>query len=181
MKDLGTINLLPIAFAARSPRFVSNFPDGSDQLWMADVKACRDGGCEVFEEVLFVESNGTAFIYGIEFEDGYPKGLKPDLALKQQSFIQFLRDETRRDNDALGLTALIFRGHEYSTECKATAAYIAARGTSLVMGVGYRDNGGKYELIGLDPEEDSWLESARSTLSFDELGQPDSRSPILRR
>jgi len=98
----------PIAFAAKNARFVSNFPQGPDELWMADLKACRhDVQCEVFEDILFVESNGTAFIYGVEFEDGYPKGLKPDLALKQQSFIQFLRDETRRDNDALGLTALI--------------------------------------------------------------------------
>ena len=140
---------------------------------MADLKACRHGvPCEVFEDILFVESNGTAFIYGIEFEDGYPKGLKPELALKQQSFIQFLRDETRRDNDALGLTALIFTGHEYATESMATAAYIAARETVLVMGVGYRDNGGKYDLISLDASEDGWLESARSTLPFDELGQP---------
>jgi len=40
------------------------------------------------------------------------------------------------------------------------------------MGVGYRNNDGKYELIGIDPEEDSWLESARSILPFDELCQP---------
>lgn len=140
---------------------------------MADLKACRhDVQCEVFKDILFVESNGTAFVFGIEFENGYPEGLKPDLALKQQSFIQFLRDETRRDNDALALTALIFTGHGYSTEGKATAAYIAARGASLVLGVGYRDNDGKYELIGLDPQEDSWLESARTILPFDELCQP---------
>ena len=176
MSDMSHLNMNfgavrpPIAFAAKNARFVSNFPQGSDELWMADLKACRhDVQCEVFEDILFVESNGTAFVYGIEFEDGCPKGLKPDLALKQQSFIQFLRDETRRDNDALGLAALIFTGHEYSTEGKATAAYIAARGASLVMGVGYRNNDGKYELIGLDPEEDSWLESARSILPFDEL------------
>lgn len=163
----------PIAFAAKNARFVSNFPQGPDELWMADLKACRhDVQCEVFEDILFVESNGTALIYGIEFEDGYPKGLKPELALKQQSFISFLRHETRRDNDALGLTALIFTGHEYSTEGKASAAYIAARDTALLMGVGYRNNDGKYELIALDPEEDSWLESARSILPFDELGQP---------
>ena len=179
MSDMNHLNMNvgavrpPIAFAAKNARFVSNFPQGSDELWMADLKACRhDVQCEVFEDILFVESNGTAFVYGIEFEDGYPQGLKPELALKQQSFIQFLRDETRRDNDALGLAALIFTGHEYSTEGKATAAYIAARGVSLVMGVGYRNNDGKYELIGLEPEEDSWLESARSILPFDELCQP---------
>ncbi len=39
---------------------------------LADLKAWRhDVQCEVFEDILFVESNGTAFIYGIEFEDGY--------------------------------------------------------------------------------------------------------------
>lgn len=163
----------PISFAAKNARFVSNFPQGPDELWMADLKACRHGvQCEVFEDILFVESNGTAFIYGIEFEDGYPKGLKPEPALKQQSFIQFLRDETRRDNDALGFTALIFTGHEYATEGKATAAYIAARDTALVMGVGHRDNGGKYDLIALDASEDGWLESACSTPPFDEPGQP---------
>lgn len=31
----------PIAFAAKNARFVSNFPQGSDELWMADLKACR--------------------------------------------------------------------------------------------------------------------------------------------
>lgn len=163
----------PISFAAKNARFVSNFPQGPDELWMADLKACRHGvQCEVFEDILFVESNGTAFIYGIEFEDGYPKGLKPEPALKQQSFIRFLRDETRRDNDALGFTALIFTGHEYATEGKATAAYIAARDTALVMGVGHRDNGGKYDLIALDASEDGWIESACSTPPFDEPGQP---------
>ena len=56
----------PIAFAAKNARFVSNFPQGSDELWMADLKACRhDVQCEVFEDILFVESNGTAFVYGI--------------------------------------------------------------------------------------------------------------------
>jgi len=34
------------------------------------------------------------------------------------------------------------------------------------------DNEGKYELIRVDPEANGWLESARSTLPFDELGQP---------
>lgn len=162
----------PISFAAKNPRFASNFPQGTDQLWMADLKACRHGiQCEVFEGILFVESNGTAFIYGMEFDDGYPLGLREELALKQQSFIQFLRNETRQDNDALGLAAVIFSGHEYAVEGKATAAYVAARNTSLMMGVGYCDSDDKYNLIALYPAEEGWLEAARSTLSFDELGK----------
>ncbi len=28
----------PIVFAAKDAKFVSTFPDGSDQLWKADVK-----------------------------------------------------------------------------------------------------------------------------------------------
>lgn len=172
--NLSTANP-PISFAAKNTRFVSKFPRGRDELWMADLKACRrDVQCEVFEDILFVESNGMTFIYGIELEDGYPEGLTADLALKQQSLIQFLRDETRRDNEILGLAALIFTGHEYTTEGKATAAYVAARGASLMMGVGYRNNAGEYELIGLDPEEDLWLESARLTPSFDALCQPEA-------
>lgn len=135
------------------------------------MKACRHGvQCAVFEEVLFVESNGTAFIYGIEFEDGYPKGLNAELAEKQRAFIQFLREETRLRNQAVGVLSALFSGHEYSCEGKATAAYIAARETSLMMGIGYRSAEGEYELIAIDPEKDSWLESARGTLPFDELG-----------
>jgi hypothetical protein len=160
----------PIVFAARGTKFISAFPDGSDQLWKADIKACRHGvQCDVFEEVLFVESNGTAFVCGIEFEDGYPKGLRSELAEKQRAFIQFLRDETRHDNDALGVMSLVFSGHEYSSEGKATAANVAARETDLMIGVGYRNNEGEYELVGLDTSDGSWLEAARGTLPFDEL------------
>lgn len=162
----------PIVFAATSARFVRGFPEGPDELWIADMKAFRcDAQCEIFTSVLFVESAGTAFIYGIEFEDGYPIGLKPEaLAFKQQAFIRFLRDETQRENDSIGLLAGLFTGHEYSSEGKATAAYVAARGVPLVMGIGYRNNDGTYELISIDPQEDGWLDSAGS---FDELGQPD--------
>lgn len=165
----------PIAFAAKNVRFVSNFPQGPQKLWMADLKACRhEVQCEVFKDILFVEEEGTAFIYGIESEDGCPKEFYPvEAVLKQQSFIEFLRRETLLDNTGLGGLHVIFGGHEYSTEGKATAAYIAARGASLMMGVGYMDNSGKYQRIALDPQEDGFLECARNARSFDELGRPD--------
>ncbi len=160
-----------IAFSAANPKFLTTFPDGSDQLWSANIKACRHGvQCDVFEGVLFVESNDATFIYGIEFEDGYPKGLKPELAAKQQAFIQFLRDENAKDDEVLGWTALVFTGHEYASEGKATAAYLAVRDKALNMGIGYRNADGKYELVGIDPAE-GWLESARSIVPFDELGK----------
>ncbi|WP_334108932.1 hypothetical protein [Methylobacillus sp.] len=154
MSDINNFNISLITFTATNARRISNFPDSPDELWMADLKVChQDIQHEIFENILFVESGGMAFIYGIEFEDGYPKDLEADFALKQQSFIQFLRDETRRKNDALGFLRLVFTEHEYSTERKATAAYIAARGTSLMMGIGYRNNNGQYELIKFDPKE----------------------------
>lgn len=163
----------PIAFAAKNARFVSKYPDGPDELWVADLKACRRGHLlEIFEDILFVESNGTTFICGIEFEDGCPSGLDPTFARKQQSFIQFLRDELRQDIEAAGPIAGIFAGTEYATVGKATAAYIAARGVPLMMGVGYRDGEDKYQLVTIDPEEGSWLKVARHTIPFDELGQP---------
>ena len=161
----------PMAIAVKNPRFLSNFPVGLDQLWQADVKLCRHKTqCEVFEGVLFVESSGTAFIYGIEFEDGYPAGFQPELARKQQAFIAFLRTENSRDNDALGLAAFLFSGHEYRHQARATAGYIAARGLPMSMGVGYFNRAGGYERETIDTADDGWLESARATLPFDKLG-----------
>lgn len=164
----------PISFSVRGSKFVCDFPSGPDKLWMADVKACRHGiRCDVFDDVLFVESNGTAFIYGIEFEDGRVPSLKPEVAAKQQAFVQFLRDETERDNLALGILAAVFDGHEYSSEGKATAAYIVQRNVPLAMGVGYRDKDGSYTRIAITDVEDGWLEGARSIIPFDELGQEE--------
>lgn len=149
----------PITFAATNTKFLSKFPDGSDELWSADIKACRHGvQYEVFEGILFVESTqanqGTAYIYGIEFEDSYPKSFNPVLASKQQAFIKFLRDENAKDDEAFGWARKLFTGHEYACEGKVTAAYLAVRDTKLNIGVGYRNDEGKYELIQFDPEED---------------------------
>jgi hypothetical protein len=174
--ELNPINLSkaqpPLTFAAANVRFLSRFPDGADELWSADIKACRHGTlCEVFDAILFVEStrsgHGTAHIFGIEFEDGYPKGLNPALAGKQQAFIEFLRGENAKDDGVLGWTRKLFTGHEYAAEGKATAAYLAVRESKLHIGVGYRNDAGGYELVAVDSE--SWVEAAG--LSFDELGK----------
>lgn len=162
----------PIIFAAANAKFLSQFPDGSDELWSADIKACRHGVlCEVFEGILFVEStrsgHGTAHIFGIEFADGYPKGVNPALAVKQQAFIEFLRRENAKDDEVLGWTRKLFTGHEYATEGKATAVYLAVRESKLYIGVGYRNEAGEYELVAVESE--SWVEAAG--LSFDELGK----------
>ena len=160
----------PITFAAANVRFLGKFPDGDDELWSADLKACRHGVlCEVFEGILFVEStrsgHGTAHIFGIEFEDGYPKGLNPALATKQQAFIEFLRDQNAKDDEVLGWTRKLFTGHEYAAEGKATAAYLAVRASKLHIGVGFRNDAGEYELVAVESE--SWVEA--TGLPFDEL------------
>jgi hypothetical protein len=142
----------PISFLVENLRFVSKFPQGTDQsLWTATVIACRRGAqIAVSEEVLFVEFDGMAFIHGIQYEDGYPKGINQDRAIKQQAFINFLRGETCNSNDALGSISSVLIGHEYATEGKATAAYVLARATPLIIGVGYFNDDGKFELVGVE-------------------------------
>jgi len=131
LDELNPINLSkaqpPITFAADNARFLSQFPDGSDKLWSADIKACRYGAlCEVFEGILFVEStrsgHGTAHIFGIEFEDGYPKGLNPALAAKQQAFIEFLCGENAKDDAVLGWAGLGWAGRASSSPATSTPA-----------------------------------------------------------
>ncbi len=139
----------------KNPRFLSSFPKGPDQLWQADVELCFiNSQCEVFKNILFVESSGTTFIYGIEFEDGYPVGFQPKLARKQQAFIKLLRAENNRHNDSLGLFAFLFSGHEYRHQARVTAAYISARGVLMNMGLGYFNRAGEYELVSIGSAED---------------------------
>lgn len=69
-------------YAASSPHLACKFPDTNrDSLWIADIKACgADGQCRVLREVIFVESYGNAFTFGIDHEDGRPRGVKAELA-----------------------------------------------------------------------------------------------------
>lgn len=158
---------LPIAFSINNCHLLHELAEKREQLWSADVTACRSGGkSEVFENVIFLEANRTASIVGIDSQDGFSAQLKEEAAVKQQAFIQFLRAETKRENEVLGFTALAFEGHEYSCEGKATAAYIAQRSVPLLMGVGFFTEEGNYELLGIDPEKNGWIETARETLFF---------------
>ncbi|WP_305746977.1 hypothetical protein [Acidovorax sp. A1169] len=138
----------PIVFSASNPRFVANFPDDHAQVWSADITAGRTGGdSQVFESIFFVEDEATISIYGVEYEDGRPPYLRDDLAAKQQHFIAFLREETATDNRTLGPIRKIFTGHQYSSELKATGAYVASRDSKLDIGVGFRDEEGGYTLL----------------------------------
>uniref|UniRef100_UPI001E574C25 hypothetical protein n=2 Tax=unclassified Acidovorax TaxID=2684926 RepID=UPI001E574C25 len=138
----------PIVFSASNPRFIANFPNDEAQVWSADLIASRTGGgSHVFESIFFVEDEATVSIYGVENEDGCPQFLRDDLAIKQQQFIAFLREETAMDNRILGPIHKIFTGHLCSSELKATGAYVASRDSKLDIGVGFRDEEGVYTLL----------------------------------
>jgi hypothetical protein len=171
------MNNPPIAAAATNPRYLGTFPDGADQLWMADVKICRHAvECRVFTDILFVESphesERTTFIFGIEDPSGLPhpvpRPLGVEAAIRQQEFINFLRAETAFDIRTVGPLGQLFAGLEYRAEAKATAAYAACRGEDLSVSVGYLGRDGQYQLVRTAPEAE-WLESARRTLPYHDL------------
>lgn len=138
----------PIVFSAANARFIANFPNDPAEVWSADITARRNGGdTNVFESILFVETDVTASIYGAECKDGRPDFLRDDLATRQQQFIAFLRKETASDNTTLAQMRTIFTGHEYSSELKATGAYLEARRSDLEIGVGYLNSEGDYILL----------------------------------
>ena len=139
-----------LTFTVTDANFVFDFPDGTDKLWSATVNAHRKGViCDIFKSILFVESlglnQGTAYIYGIEFEDGYPHGLNTDWARKQQTFIEFLRCENAQNIERMGIMGKLFSGSEYACEKKVTFAYLRLRDVNLNIGVGYVNDAGEYQ------------------------------------
>ena len=162
--------LAATAYAASAPRMVGKFPDSDvDELWIADIKACVPAGkCQLFRDVMFVESNGAAYIFGIEHEDGRPRGVKAELAERQQIFIDFLRKQNEIMDCALGVLAAIFQGSEYASQAKATAAYMIHREQLTDLALGYRNREGEYVCEKFEKEH-GFLENARAILSFDEL------------
>lgn len=56
--SMSDARLAATIFAASVPRLVMKFTDNSsDELWIADIKACAPGrDCQVFRDVVFVES-----------------------------------------------------------------------------------------------------------------------------
>lgn len=158
------------SYAASTPRLAVKFPDNTmDELWIADIKAFTPGGgCRVFREVMFVESNGAAFIFGIEHEDGRPRGIRAELAKRQQLFIDFLRRQDEANDLAMGALRAIFQGSEYASLARATAAYMIHREHLTDLALGYRNREGEYVCEKFEHEQ-RFLESARATLLFDEL------------
>ena len=162
--------LAATAYAASNPRMVGKFPDNNvDELWIADIKACVPvGKCQLFRDVMFVESNGTAYIFGIEHEDGRPRGVKAEIAERQQMFIDFLREQNEIMDYALGELSAIFQGSEYASQAKATAAYMIHREQLTDLALGYRNREGEYVCEKFE-EDHGFLENARAILPFDEL------------
>ncbi|WP_338506234.1 hypothetical protein [Pseudomonas poae] len=157
-------------FAAANLRKLGRFPDRTaDELWIADIKACGSAGqCRVFTDVMFVESIGAVFIFGIELEDGRPLGVKTELAERQQLFIDFLREQNEISDLAMGGLRAIFQGSEYAAEAMATAAYMIHREHLTDLALGYRNREGEYVCEKFEHEQ-RFLEGARATLPFDEL------------
>lgn len=160
------------AYATSNLRMVGKFPGSNvDELWIADIKACVPGGeCRLFSDVMFVESNLAAYIFGIEHQDGRPRGVKAELADRQQVFIDFLREQNEIVDCAMGGLAAIFQGSEYASQAKVTAAYMIHREQLTDLALGYRNREGEY-VCEKFKEEHGFLENARATLSFDELGR----------
>lgn len=157
-------------YSASTPRFAGHFPDSQhDELWLADIKACEPGGaCQVFKDVLFVESQETAYLYGLEHEDGRPKELKAEVADPQQLFVEFVREQTELTLARMGLLAPVFDGAEYACQARVTAAYMIHRENLRYLAFGYRNRDGDYVREKLEDPED-WLDSARAIRPFDEL------------
>lgn len=158
------------AYAASTPRLAGKFPDNDlEELWTADIKACVPGGaCQVFRDVMFVEAQGAAYIFGIENEDGRPRGVRAELAERQQAFIDYLREQNELMDRAVGGLGALFQGSEYASEARVTAAYMIHREHLTYLALGYRSREGEYLREKFD-DENEFLENARTMLSFDEL------------
>ena len=117
---------------------------------------------------MFVESNGAAFIFGIEHEDGRPHGVKVELAERQQLFIDFLREQNEISDLAMGGLRALFQGSEYASQARATAAYMIHRKHLTDLALGYRDREREYVCEKFE-DEDRFLESVRASLPFDDL------------
>ena len=134
-------NVGPLLVTATNARYLMDFPDGSEKLYAADVEVRRgESLLRRDEAILFSEGTTAALIYGVEFEDGYPKGLAREFATEQQDFIKFLREQNHETNVMLGSLSGLFSSRFYSSELLVTRAFLAARNSSLDALVGYRDD-----------------------------------------
>lgn len=166
----------PIVFAAQNPKFMGYEPGTQDAVWAVDLKACRHQvQLDVFKEILFVEFSSkkgqqrVAAIYGSESKDAALPQVEKTIAAKQKAFIEFLRSETRKNQQSLGGAAVLFNGSEYSAQGKATAAYIFARQQNLLMGISHLNQANELVIFCVDPEDDNWLETAKNVVAYDEL------------
>ncbi|MEK0363210.1 hypothetical protein [Pseudomonas sp. CBC3] len=169
-------NITPATiYSASNPRQAGTFPDSQhDQLWIADIKACAVGGsCRLFRDVMFVESQETVYLYGLEHEDGRPREVKEELAASQQLFVDFVREQNELLQARMGLLAPVFLGMEYASEARVTAAYMIRRENLRYLALGYRNYEGEYVREKLETPDD-WLDNARAIITFEELSASDN-------
>lgn len=164
-------NIAPATiYSASNPRLAGAFPDSQhDQLWTADIKACVAGGtCRLFRDVMFVESQETVYLYGLEHEDGRPREVKEAQAVSQQIFVDFVREQTELLQARMGALAPVFVGMEFASEARVTAAYMIRRENLRYLALGYRNYEGDYVREKLETP-DEWLDNARAIIPFEEL------------
>ena len=161
----------PVAVAVRTPQSAPGRGEFSGRVWQTDVKLFRKGEkCRVFTDILFVEGSGMVYIAGLEVESGRSKGLDATTAARQHEFIDFLHNESSLDNAALGPIGRIFQGYEYGYVGRVTAAFLAALNEPLNMGIGFWNEEGGYALFQINPHDGEFLETAKRTLPFEQLG-----------
>lgn len=160
------------AFAATPPRLVAKFPDNDqEELWATDIQAYASGReCQIFKDVMFVEAQGAAFIFGVENKDGRPLGVGAELADRQQAFVNFLRLQNEIMDHAVGGLGAAFQGSEYASEARVTAAYMLHRDHLVYLAVGYQSRNGEYVREKFE-EYDEFLNNARATLMLGKLGR----------
>ena len=145
----------PLAIRATNARFVADFSDGPEKLFSCDFSTSRCATVNrTFEGILVIEEPTAALIYGIEDADGYPTGLAPLYASKQQAFIEYLRGENFNNEKIFGPVVRAFSSFGYSSELLATRAYIAARKVVLDAVVGTYDQQNRYHLLVLPGDHD---------------------------
>jgi len=162
----------PVAVAVRTPKLLTACGEFSGRVWQTDVKFFRAGEpTRVFTDILFVEGAQMVYIAGLELESNLSAGLDASSAARQHEFIEFLHTESSLDQAALGTLARTFQGYEYGCVGKVTAAFLAALGEPLNMGIGFwnQETGG-YALFAISPLDGDYLEKAKRALPFEKLG-----------
>jgi hypothetical protein len=117
--------------------------------WTADIAVFQgDVVLASFKSITFIESDGVAFIAGIEEPSGVSERFYVSDPTEQKSLIDYLRNASM---EILGAyPAGLFDNLEYYYENLATSMYIHARGISAEAAFGFWD-GDTFDRISITP------------------------------